>query len=479
MLPRCCCTALIAAAVMIALGRQLKMIWIFAGTALIGLLALPPALSVTPGSRARWNYDEPERFHSLLFFERAVNLGSGVSPFVPVLILALIGGFWAWCQLRRVTFAERFWGPPMSAREPEWYRVLGNAVSDIFKFLAAVAGTVTRFLRKAFSPTVRFLVEQRGYALLKRKPLIAPEREGASDQETRTSPREQSEGIGTDAAQDPQAAAVPPGEVTSDQEARTPSANANTAQDNQAPSSGSRALYEARRPRQHAMFARLKETGELVDTVVRDLLPIKLLFWPPMLFAEAMAAVALFRLCERAIPSVDFRGHWVVVLMSIIWFLVFSVVISLGRFVLLWRYIDRITRDFLTLPMVLAYQRIPPMYAPGSGATSIGSNRRFTTLRSPCGSGRLSPAGFHLVSKQPSASGFSKNLPAMVSARSRTRTSMRPFKRLLRGTRTRKEMFPKALKPSRPCWRSIKTRLQGCGKKRFPHHTRRGKMVRH
>ena len=91
--------------------------WLFAGTALATLLALPPTLSVTRGSRDLWTTYEPERFHTLLFFERAVNLGSGVSPFVPILIVAVVCGFWAWSQLRRVTFAEHFWGPPLCSRK--------------------------------------------------------------------------------------------------------------------------------------------------------------------------------------------------------------------------------------------------------------------------------------------------------------------------------------------------------------------------
>ena len=116
----------------------------FAGTTLIAVLALPPALSVTQLARERWHY-VPERFDSLLFFERSVNLGSGVSPFVPVLILALVGGLWAWCQLHRVTFAEHFWGPPLALTRkttvasrrgksgPRYFRVSQKGHSQVCK----------------------------------------------------------------------------------------------------------------------------------------------------------------------------------------------------------------------------------------------------------------------------------------------------------------------------------------------------------
>ena len=53
--------------------------------------------------------------------------------------------------------------------------------------------------------------------------------------------------------------------------------------------------------------------------------------------------------------------------MVIFWFLMFSVVVSLGRFVALWWSIAKIMREFLTLPMTQAYDRIPPMYARSFG----------------------------------------------------------------------------------------------------------------
>jgi hypothetical protein len=45
----------------------------------------------------------------LLYFERAVNLSNGVSPLVPILLLAAVTGCWLYCQLRRFYYAQRFW----------------------------------------------------------------------------------------------------------------------------------------------------------------------------------------------------------------------------------------------------------------------------------------------------------------------------------------------------------------------------------
>ncbi len=48
-----------------------------------------------------------EPYDSLLFLERAVNLGNGVSPEVPVFLLGLAAGAWVLCQLRRLDLIDR------------------------------------------------------------------------------------------------------------------------------------------------------------------------------------------------------------------------------------------------------------------------------------------------------------------------------------------------------------------------------------
>ena len=50
-------------------------------------------------------------YDSLLFLERAVNLGNGVSPEMPVLLLGLAAGAWLLCQLRRVDLIDRLKNP--------------------------------------------------------------------------------------------------------------------------------------------------------------------------------------------------------------------------------------------------------------------------------------------------------------------------------------------------------------------------------
>ena len=107
--------ALGGAGALLVLGWRIKKRAPCVATALVGLLRIPLALSLTLAGREQWVY-QAEGFQSLLFFERAVNLGSGVSPFVPVILLTAIVIFWAWSQLRRITYAERFWGPPLAVR---------------------------------------------------------------------------------------------------------------------------------------------------------------------------------------------------------------------------------------------------------------------------------------------------------------------------------------------------------------------------
>ena len=70
--------------------------------------AVPPA----------WQLPE----YAVLFFERAVNLGSGVSPVVPVLFLSLGFVCWALCQLKRLSQIDWFYlknplATPLQARQ--------------------------------------------------------------------------------------------------------------------------------------------------------------------------------------------------------------------------------------------------------------------------------------------------------------------------------------------------------------------------
>ena len=176
----------------------------------------------------------------------------------------------------------------------------------------------------------------------------------------------------SEAAQENADSGIDKREVRSETPAASPresegQVTASAAQDSQAESSDTWELYQPRGARQRVMVGRLAENGQRVERLIRRWLPSELLFWPPMLFAESMAAIVLFRLWQRAIPSVDFRGDWMTFTMTILWFLMFSVIVALGRFIALWWSISGITREFLALPMVLAFDRIPPMYARSFG----------------------------------------------------------------------------------------------------------------
>lgn len=85
--------------------------WAVAGeVALLLLVGLPPCLALPELFQRQWAQD-PHHFPGLLFFERAVNFGSGVSPFVPVLMLLAVFFLWVRQQMRRIDLAERYWGP--------------------------------------------------------------------------------------------------------------------------------------------------------------------------------------------------------------------------------------------------------------------------------------------------------------------------------------------------------------------------------
>jgi hypothetical protein len=261
---------LVATALALGAGLKLKRGSPLVGAVVVAMLTLPLALTVTPAARD-WFVYEPEQFQSLLFFERAVNLGSGVSPFVPVLILFVVVCIWVWCQLRRVSYSDRFWGPARdSERANSSHRAGGQ-------------GTTER-----------------------------------STDRSRSGSRAPDESL---------------------------------------------PVYDPWRPRQKYLVARLASATAVVQRLVRNWLPQELMLWPPMLAGEAIAVIVLFRLWQRSVPSVDFRGGGTTLAMTVIWFSWFSVAMSLGRFVKLWRSIAKITREFLTLPMVRAYDRIPPTYS--------------------------------------------------------------------------------------------------------------------
>ncbi len=348
-------SAVVVSGVLLAVGWRLKQLSLWGGTALIGLLALPPSLSVTLVSREQWVY-VPERFHTLLFFERAVNLGSGVSPFVPAIILALIGIFWPWSQLRRITFAERFWGPPLALRtDPVTADSLAKFQVRLADLARGVAAWLAGVARRSAGVLAR-LTRRVAARWMKRSA-----DEGKAEKET---------AVGTEIGAQTVALSV---QVMGIRASGTKDAGPprpdplphNEGGPGQA--SGSWVLYKPQRRGQRTMAQRLRRAHVGADRLVRGWLPPRLMLWPPMLAAEVAAVVVLFRLWQRSVPSVDFPGGWTILAMTIFWFLMFSVVVSLGRFIALWRAIAMMTREFLALPMIRAYDRIPPIYTRSFG----------------------------------------------------------------------------------------------------------------
>ncbi len=61
------------------------------------------------GDRAEGTDRLAEAGNQLVEFERLVNVNNGVSPLVPVFLLALISGLWVTCQLIRLYYCDRFW----------------------------------------------------------------------------------------------------------------------------------------------------------------------------------------------------------------------------------------------------------------------------------------------------------------------------------------------------------------------------------
>jgi hypothetical protein len=66
-------------------------------------------------------------YDSLLYLERALILGNGVTPLAPVLLLGIIAVAWIVGQLRRVDFVDRFWSDRMADRK---FRPLELAIDE-------------------------------------------------------------------------------------------------------------------------------------------------------------------------------------------------------------------------------------------------------------------------------------------------------------------------------------------------------------
>jgi hypothetical protein len=207
------------------------------GVAGVGLVATA-VVCLGPGSFER-NWVPPADLESFLYFERAVNLSNGVSPLVPVLLLALGAGAWLHCQLQRIYLAERFW------QKDDDRISVGKG------------------------PGEKLLV-----------------------------------------------------------------------------------LVMRRRDR--------------VEWLTKSIIPTHIHASPVGLAASTILVIALLRLSARTIPTADFREYTVALSVSI-WFLAMTVVVSLFRFMLLWKATQNLLRVYTSLPMLDAYGRIPEAFSRAFG----------------------------------------------------------------------------------------------------------------
>jgi len=94
-------------------------------------------------TRHQDHYSGRSLSHPLLYFERAVNLGSGVSPLLPALILSLAACSWLVCQLRRVFLYRRLMTPiPV----PESKKDQPNPFGSIAERGREIEALLTRFV---------------------------------------------------------------------------------------------------------------------------------------------------------------------------------------------------------------------------------------------------------------------------------------------------------------------------------------------
>jgi uncharacterized membrane protein len=88
---------------------------------------------------------------------------------------------------------------------------------------------------------------------------------------------------------------------------------------------------------------------------------------PYVIAALGMGIVVLARLYERSLPTPDFPGWQTTAMIAAIWFLALTVVIALGRFLSIWAAVSALLLELVRLPMVQAYDRIPPQFSRAFG----------------------------------------------------------------------------------------------------------------
>ncbi len=317
----------------------------------------------------------PEQYAPLLYFERAVNFGSGVSPTMPVLMFMLVVGLWIWCQMRRLYLAGRFWGlvgrrrPGPAARSSPGSAPRSRAVGRGHRRLVAISG---RLLRGAgqlawgagwFAMLVIVSPLQIGAgSFLGWAEKLCGWTEGFGDRCRKLGVQFLNDEGGFVAvpapaprADEPVATAVP---------APVPRADEPAAAVRPAPATN---LYlpEVGPAREH--IVRVLKLRSDVQHLIEAWVPLRVLLRPSVLAGVGLVVIASIRLCQRSLPGVDFPSPWITVVMLVIMFLALTIVLTLGRLVCLWQAIGALLRELVRPPMAPAYGRVPAPYAESLG----------------------------------------------------------------------------------------------------------------
>ncbi len=342
-------------------GKALKW-FVVVDVALLLLLVLLPVMAFAALAPLEWQHPVG-RFSGLLFIDRAANFASGLSPFVPVLLLLTISLFWVAMQTRRIDLAERSWGPaPASLAEWTLLETLGNRIlgsvraggRHLKEFLKGSGGYVAiplRWLADQWRPDRRVNPAA--------KPKTTKTDRGPAKESRRKKERHEA---------GPSAASVSgPGSTARALHGNVEAAPAAIESEAQ-PAASEPAPFWFKRPSADLRFASFKDAYEDARHRVRALFPAAL--WVGLWHVSRhVPGRDHFRcaLCLCAIPTVDFTGGWTTALMAAIWFLALTVVLALSRFLQIWVSLRRLLRLYMGLPMARAFDRIPPIFSRSFG----------------------------------------------------------------------------------------------------------------
>jgi hypothetical protein len=328
-----------------------------AGDVALLLLVLLPLIALTALAPLEWQY-QVGKFSGLLLFDRAANLGSGFSPFVPVLILLTIFLFWVAMQTRRIDLAERSWEPDTASASGGaplagvGRQVLGLGRISVRHFKGFMADTTASL---AF-PLMQFvgLRPQPGADAPPRTQRdCGPSKGGRRKKRRREARTTAAARVGPDSA-----AGTPHANLEANPHTTRPPAPSQVSHST---------MFRVRRPGTERRLACLKAAYEDARNRVRDPWPVAL--WGRLwhVTASTLALIVLVCLTQRALSSVDFPGRQTTALMTAIWFLALTVILALSRFLQIWLSLRRLLRQYMALPMARAFDRIPPIFSRSFG----------------------------------------------------------------------------------------------------------------